>query len=149
MRSGADQCVPRMRYRDHSTQVPVMNANSFVRTKPVEPCVHGWHSEAHLGPVQGMNTNLFAASLDRVVGPVGAAEVLEISLRTLDNVRDNDPTFPAPRYIGRLPRWTVSTLLAWVAAPASHQLLLAGNVEDTDLDAELADLADEESWNVH
>jgi predicted DNA-binding transcriptional regulator AlpA len=126
-----------------------MNADPISQTELVEPRVHEWHLEARTGPVQGMNTNLFAPFLDRVVGPVGAAEVLEISLRTLDNVRDNDPTFPAPRYIGRLPRWTVSTLLAWVAAPASHQLLLAGDVEDTDLDAELADLADEESWNVH
>ncbi|MBD8608851.1 hypothetical protein IFT73_18495 [Aeromicrobium sp. CFBP 8757] len=126
-----------------------MNADPISQTKSVEPCVHGWHPEAEAGPVQGMNPNIFAPTFDRVVGPAGAAEVLEISPRTLDNVRDNDPTFPAPRYIGRLPRWTVSTLLAWVAAPASHQLLFAGNVEDTDLDAELADLADEESWNVH
>lgn len=126
-----------------------MNADPISPTRSVEPCVHDWHLEARTGPVQGMNTNLFAPSLDRVVGPDGAAEVLEISPRMLVKVRDNDPTFPEPRYIGRLPRWTVSTLLAWVAAPASHQLLLAGDVEDTDLDAELADLADEESWNVH
>jgi hypothetical protein len=96
-----------------------------------------------------MNTYPFTQTPDRVVGPDGAAEVLDISSRMLLTVRENDQTFPEPRYIGRLPRWTVYSLMAWVGAPASQQSLAAASVEAVDLDAELADLADEESWNVH
>lgn len=42
------------------------------------------------------------------------AAFLGVSVRTVENLVGSDPTFPAPRYVGRLPRWNPETVRAWL-----------------------------------
>ena len=48
------------------------------------------------------------------------AETLRISRRHLDDVRREDPTFPAPRMLGKLPRWTYETIHNWAEEAAQQ-----------------------------
>ena len=44
---------------------------------------------------------------------------LGVTTRTVEKVLCSDPSFPAPRYVGRLPRWSAGRIQAWVhEAPA-------------------------------
>ena len=52
--------------------------------------------------------------VDRYVGREEAAKILGVSVRTLDRLANNDPTFPRPRKIGRSPKWLLSELIAWM-----------------------------------
>ncbi|WP_311215502.1 hypothetical protein [Aeromicrobium sp. WCS2018Hpa-33] len=54
--------------------------------------------------------------------PEAVAALLGVSRRHLDVVRAKDPSFPLPREVGSLPRWTYESLQAWVAGPSSEQL---------------------------
>ncbi|MBB4739041.1 putative DNA-binding transcriptional regulator AlpA [Actinoplanes octamycinicus] len=44
------------------------------------------------------------------------AAYLKISTRHLGDIRTEDPTFPAPRMLGSLPRWHPRTVEDWLAA---------------------------------
>jgi len=50
------------------------------------------------------------------------AAALQISVRHLKTVRDEDPSFPAPRLLGTVPRWAPASIARWLAgdpAPAA------------------------------
>ncbi len=50
------------------------------------------------------------------------AAALQISVRHLKTIRDEDPTFPAPRMLGTVPRWAPASIARWLAddlAPSS------------------------------
>lgn len=47
------------------------------------------------------------------------AAYLGVSTRTVINLQEKDPTFPAPRYVGRLPRWCPHRIQEWVAEGGS------------------------------
>ena len=46
------------------------------------------------------------------------AHMLRCSVRHLRDLRQDDPTFPAPRMLGTSPRWTYETIHAWVESPS-------------------------------
>lgn len=48
-------------------------------------------------------------------GPDEVAAYLLISVRKLNELRADDRTFPAPRMIGSLPRWSPLAVAAWLA----------------------------------
>lgn len=43
------------------------------------------------------------------------AIALQISVRHLKNIRDEDVTFPAPRMLGTVPRWAAASIAQWLA----------------------------------
>ena len=49
-----------------------------------------------------------------VLGPKELAAFLRVSEGSVLNARDNDPTFPKPKMVGTLPRWTKRRVLAWL-----------------------------------
>jgi predicted DNA-binding transcriptional regulator AlpA len=55
------------------------------------------------------------------------AHMLRCSVRHLHNVRQDDPTFPAPRMLGTSPRWTYETIHAWVELPSRTTTAPAGD----------------------
>lgn len=69
-----------------------------------------------------MNTNTTIHCRPRVLTGAGVADLLEVSERHLADVRKEDPTFPPPRMVGTLPRWTDTMIFAWLdsaSAPAA------------------------------
>lgn len=56
------------------------------------------------------------------------AAALQISVRHLKSIRDEDPSFPAPRLLGTVPRWAPASIARWLAgdpapaAPAADHL---------------------------
>jgi predicted DNA-binding transcriptional regulator AlpA len=48
------------------------------------------------------------------------ADYLRVSLGHLDDCRAEDPTFPAPRMLGTLPRWSPAVIDAWIAGASSR-----------------------------
>ena len=50
----------------------------------------------------------------RYAGREEAARVLDVSVRTLTRLANNDQTFPPARYIGRHPKWRLALLLEWM-----------------------------------
>ena len=70
---------------------------------------------------------------NRVLDPAGAAAFLGISDRHLFDVRKVDKTFPTPRMVGTLPRWTESSLLAWIEKPSLQSTAVA-NGQDSQVD---------------
>ena len=50
----------------------------------------------------------------RAWGPTEVAHFLRISVRGLQDVRAEDPTFPAPRRVGRKLRWCPDVVRGWV-----------------------------------
>lgn len=65
--------------------------------------------------------------LDRhFLTPASLAACLGISENTLKALREDPASgFPAPRMIGRLPRWRLVDVDAWVGAPAMEQVTAA------------------------
>ncbi len=59
------------------------------------------------------------ASTKRYVGRKEAAYVLDISMRTLDRLSANDPTFPKASRIGRHRKWLLQELLDWMKRQSS------------------------------
>ncbi len=56
------------------------------------------------------------------------AAALQISLRHLKSIRDDDPTFPAPRLLGTVPRWAPASIARWlVGDPASATTVADAN----------------------
>jgi hypothetical protein len=43
------------------------------------------------------------------------AAALQISVRHLKTIRDEDPSFPAPRLLGTVPRWAPASIARWLA----------------------------------
>lgn len=64
-----------------------------------------------------MSTQLMDA---RAWSPDDVATYLGISRRHLDDIRGEDTTFPAPRMLGRLPRWNPEVVIAWVTLAAEQ-----------------------------
>ena len=60
-------------------------------------------------------TQLEVPPVDTAWGPKDVAAYLKISIRLLSVLRVMDDTFPAPRMIGRLPRWSAPAVIAWLA----------------------------------
>ena len=56
---------------------------------------------------------------EKMLNPTRLAEMLDISERHLTDLRREDKTFPAPRMLGALPRWSPTTIRQWVEAAAS------------------------------
>lgn len=54
------------------------------------------------------------APTEKMLTPATCAEMLGISERHLTNLRQTDPTFPAPRMLGTLPRWSPSVIRRWM-----------------------------------
>lgn len=50
------------------------------------------------------------APTEKMLTPAACAEMLGISERHLTNLRKTDPTFPAPKMLGTLPRWSPSVI---------------------------------------
>lgn len=46
------------------------------------------------------------------------ATYLRICVRQLADLRRDDPTFPAPRMVGRKPIWAPRSITTWVEKPA-------------------------------
>ena len=53
-----------------------------------------------------------------MLGPETVAEILRISTRHLADLRREDSTFPSPRMVGTLPRWTYESIHTWVELPS-------------------------------
>lgn len=62
------------------------------------------------------------------------AHMLRCSIRYLRDLRQDDPTFPAPRMLGASPRWTYETIRAWVEQPAREAAVLAAAASASALD---------------
>lgn len=53
------------------------------------------------------------------IGPKVVAKMLGISVRHLNAIRGDDPSFPPARMCGSLPRWHPLDILEWLRKPAS------------------------------
>lgn len=70
-------------------------------------------------PVLVMKTNINFSRPEQMLDPPALAAMLCISLRHLSDTRRDDPTFPEPRMLGTLPRWSPDAIRAWMWSPAS------------------------------
>lgn len=52
---------------------------------------------------------------DTAWGPKHIAHYLDISERHVRDIRREDDTFPTPRMVGSLPRWSPDAVWRWVA----------------------------------
>lgn len=66
-----------------------------------------------------MDTNTTFAQPEQMLDPPALAAMLRISLRHLSDTRRDDPTFPEPRMLGTLPRWSPDAIRAWMWSPPS------------------------------
>lgn len=59
------------------------------------------------------------APTEQMLDPAALAEMLRVSERHLTDLRREDKTFPAPRMLGTLPRWSPAAIRRWMdtAAP--------------------------------
>lgn len=51
---------------------------------------------------------------EKMLDPTGLAQMLRISERHFTDLRSEDGSFPKPRMLGSLPRWSSATIRAWV-----------------------------------
>lgn len=66
---------------------------------------------------------------EMMLDPTALAAMLRISLRHLTDLRRDDPTFPPPKMLGTLPRWSPAVIRRWMEGPAveaSAETTLAG-----------------------
>lgn len=79
-----------------------------------------------------MTDNHGFAPTEKMLDPNGLAQMLRISERRLTDLRHEDHTFPAPRMLGTLPRWSPSAIRRWMeeppAAPAATPAAAASPV---------------------
>ena len=61
-----------------------------------------------------MNTTYGFAPNEKMLDPTTLAEMLRISDRHLTDVRKEDKTFPAPKMLGTLPRWSPAAIRRWM-----------------------------------
>lgn len=54
------------------------------------------------------------APTEKMLDPTALAEMLRISERHLTDVRNEDPTFPGPKMLGTLPRWSPAVIRRWM-----------------------------------
>ena len=59
------------------------------------------------------------APTERMLTPATLAEMLGISERHLTDLRNEDPTFPQPVWLGKLPRWSPAVIRRWMDRPAT------------------------------
>ena len=81
-----------------------------------------------------MTDNNSYAPTEQMLDPTALAEMLRISLRHLTDVRTDDPTFPKPRMLGTLPRWSPAVIRRWMEepsiAPADNRTTLPTQASD-------------------
>jgi predicted DNA-binding transcriptional regulator AlpA len=81
-----------------------------------------------------MTDNNGFAPTEQMLDPNALAEMLRISLRHLTDVRTDDPTFPKPRMLGTLPRWSPAVIGRWMEepsiAPADNPAALATQISE-------------------
>ena len=53
--------------------------------------------------------------MDTLLTITDVADTLQVSRRTLNRLRADDPTFPPPIYVGQSPRWAPADVREWVA----------------------------------
>jgi predicted DNA-binding transcriptional regulator AlpA len=61
-----------------------------------------------------MDTTYGYAPTEKMLTPTTLAEMLGISERHLTDVRKEDPAFPAPKMLGKLPRWSPTAIRRWM-----------------------------------
>lgn len=61
------------------------------------------------------------------------AAALQISVRHLKTIRDEDSSFPAPRLLGTVPRWAPSSIARWLSGDLAP---VTSAAEDNDAPAE-------------
>jgi predicted DNA-binding transcriptional regulator AlpA len=61
-----------------------------------------------------MDTTYGYAPIEKMLDPTTLAEMLRISDRHLNDVRKEDKTFPAPKMLGTLPRWSPAAIRRWM-----------------------------------
>lgn len=61
-----------------------------------------------------MDTTYGYAPTEKMLDPTTLAEMLRISDRHLTDVRKEDKTFPAPKMLGTLPRWSPAAIRRWM-----------------------------------
>lgn len=54
------------------------------------------------------------------------ARYLNVSERHIRNLRKRDASFPAPRMVGRRPRWAADAVPSWVAGGGSSSAMRKG-----------------------
>jgi predicted DNA-binding transcriptional regulator AlpA len=64
-----------------------------------------------------MTVNSGYSQPEQMLDPPALADMLRISIRHLDNVRRDDTSFPRPRMLGTLPRWSPEVIRRWMAEP--------------------------------
>lgn len=74
-----------------------------------------------------MDTTNGYAPTEKMLDPNGLAEMLRISERHLTDVRHEDPTFPAPKMLGKLPRWSPTAIRRWMDDDAGAALCACVN----------------------
>jgi predicted DNA-binding transcriptional regulator AlpA len=65
-----------------------------------------------------MDTTNGYAPTEKMLDPTALAEMLRISDRHLTDVRKEDKTFPAPKLLGTLPRWSPAAIRRWMNGDA-------------------------------
>jgi hypothetical protein len=60
-------------------------------------------------------THLPVGSPARFSWTLDDVAALQISVRHLKTIRDEDASFPAPRLLGTVPRWTPASIARWLA----------------------------------
>lgn len=79
-----------------------------------------------------MTINYGETPIEKMLSPNELAEVLDISRRHLDDLRREDPTFPRPLMLGRLPRWSPVVIRQWTEGAAA----LAVSDDEPEVDAQ-------------
>jgi predicted DNA-binding transcriptional regulator AlpA len=65
-----------------------------------------------------MDTQYGYTPTEKMLDPTTLAEMLRISDRHLTDVRKEDKTFPAPKMLGTLPRWSPTVVRRWMDGDA-------------------------------
>lgn len=68
------------------------------------------------------------APTEKMLAPTTLAEMLDISERHLADVRREDETFPSPKMLGTLPRWSPAVIRRWMeGTPAADSPAAPGS----------------------
>lgn len=71
--------------------------------------------DRHLARVRAMDSTCCGCTpTEKMLDPTTLAEMLRISGRHLTDVRREDTTFPTPKMLGTLPRWSPAAIRRWM-----------------------------------
>lgn len=100
------------------TQMAHNRADGCVATGTQWRQLRHWRYPA---PVPLMTIPLNSTTLrHQVLTKEDAAAILRVSVRTIDNLLMTDDTFPRPRFVMSMPRWSASQIIGWLEAPNPH-----------------------------